>query len=483
MAVEFHGARATEIPFSPSSIKPQAFTLPIFVGTAPVTLATREGNAVNVPFLIETMEQAKYYLGYSEDWANFNLCEAMFSHFVVYGQSPAIFVNVLNPATHKTAVAAENYTIVNGVVTVTKSGIVPGSVVVKSADGTTTYVVEDDYEVTTDQNGNTLIGVVTGGAIPSNATALSVAFDVLDGSKVTDAEYIGGYNQTTGARTGLELTDEVFPRYQLIPNLIVIPGKSENPVIAKAMVSKAKSINGLFRARALTDVDSSKRYLELIEWKEENGFTDPFQINTYPKFKKDGRIYHASTHVAGAICAIDAINRAIPYQSPSNTPLLVDGTVDKDGNDMFLPYDQASELNRYGIVTGINFTGGFKVWGNRTGGYPDVKDPQQSFIPVARMFDWIMNTLVTTAWEDVDAPLNRRLADYVLDKVNFWMNGLVSGGALLGGRVEFVETDNTDDDLMNGKMTFRVYITPPSPAQEINFLVQYDESYLSTLTA
>lgn len=79
--------------------------------------------------------------------------------------------------------------------------------------------------------------------------------------------------------------------------------------------------------------------------------------------------------------------------------------------------------------------------------------------------------------------MNKRLIAAVTDSVNIWLNGLVASGALLGGRVEFNASENQATDLMSGKITFHLYITPPGPAQEISFLLEYDTTYLAALTA
>ena len=56
-------------------------------------------------------------------------------------------------------------------------------------------------------------------------------------------------------------------------------------------------------------------------------------------------------------------------------------------------------------------------------------------------------------------------------------------GALLGGRVEFREDENTTTDLMDGKLYFHVYMTPPAAARDIEFVQEYDPEYISTLFA
>ena len=53
----------------------------------------------------------------------------------------------------------------------------------------------------------------------------------------------------------------------------------------------------------------------------------------------------------------------------------------------------------------------------------------------------------------------------------------------MGGRVEFRSDENTITDLMDGKIKFHVYMTPPSPAREIEFVQEYDPEYIATLFA
>ena len=99
------------------------------------------------------------------------------------------------------------------------------------------------------------------------------------------------------------------------------------------------------------------------------------------------------------------------------------------------------------------------------------------------MFNWVGNTLVTTFWSKIDKPTNKRLIASIVTSANVWLNGLTAKGALLGGRVEFRSDENTKTDLMDGKIYFHVYITPPSPAREINFVQEYDPDYIDTLFA
>lgn len=107
----------------------------------------------------------------------------------------------------------------------------------------------------------------------------------------------------------------------------------------------------------------------------------------------------------------------------------------------------------------------------------DVKD---YFIPVSRMFDWVGNTLIRTFWSKLDKPMNRRLIDTIMDTANIWLNGLVGSGYLLGARAEMLDSENTLTDLMAGIIKIHIYMTPPSPAQEIDFILEYDAEYVTS---
>ena len=95
-------------------------------------------------------------------------------------------------------------------------------------------------------------------------------------------------------------------------------------------------------------------------------------------------------------------------------------------------------------------------------------------------FQYIGNTVVRTMWQKVDNPMNTALIKTILDSINIWLNGL-TGTALLGARVEFLESENPTTDLLAGKCKFHIYMAAPVPNQEMDFVLEYDTSYLSTL--
>ncbi|MDQ0114358.1 phage tail sheath family protein [Paenibacillus harenae] len=482
-----HGVTVNEQTRSVLAPTQLASAIPVVIGTAPINLSKSAVLPVNVPILANTFAEAVAALGYSEDFASYSLCEVMDSHFRHFGLAPVVFINVLDPAEHKTTVVPASVPITAGVLKLTVNGVLLGTVVVKSSDGTTTYVKDTDYTAAFDENGQVLITRKTTGAIPANATALQVGYDKLNPVAVDASDIIGGVDAGTGKKTGLELINEVFPRFGLVPSLLLAPGYSIDPTVAAVMVAKAVDINGHFKALALTDIPTGvggvKVFTDALAWKADNNYDSAQQIPLWPKVVSGGKQYHLSTRLAGAIGSTDAAYGGIPFASPSNKDLKIDGAVLADGSEVYLGPDQAASLNAQGIATALNFVGGWKSWGNHTGAFPGSAEPKEAYIAVRRMFDWVSNSIVLTYWSKVDDPMSKRLIEAVTDSLNIWLNGLTASGALLGGRVEFNATENSEADLLAGKLRFHVYLTPPSPAQEINFTLEYDPSYLGSLVA
>jgi phage tail sheath protein FI len=469
-----HGVYGNEIP---TSIVPSVNVeagIPVVTGVAPVNLSQREKTPVNEPVLCYTYGEAVKAFGYSTDFENYDICEFMSSHFSLFNVAPVVFVNVLDPAEHKAAGTPATLTVTNGEAILNQTGIIKSSLVVKDEAGTTTI---STFTTEYDDDGYLHIFV-------DEQTTIKVEFDKIDPSLVVAEDVIGGVG-VDGAYKGLELVNHVFPKFRLVPGQILAPRFSTDSAVAAVMTAKASNINGLFKAMSLVDIptDTVTDYTKAAEYKNQNNLTSTYQMVTWPKVSLGGKQYRMSTQAAGVVCRTDSINSDIPYVSPSNKNFQADSAVLADGTEITLGLEQANYLNGEGIVTALNFIGGWKLWGNRTGCYPIVTDPKDAFIPVRRMFNWISNTLILTFWQKVDDPTNLRLIETVVDSVNIWMNGLSARGFVLGGRVEFIREENPLTDLIDGKVKFHVYVTPPTPAREIDFLLEFDVSYFSTLFA
>ena len=479
-----HGIYGSEIATSLVPTVSISAGLPVVFGTAPIHLAKSPALA-NKPVLCYTYAEAVEAFGYHTDWTKYTLCEFMKSHFALFNVAPVVFVNVLDSEVHKTDVPSKTINLTLGVGSLDEDGVLLATLVVKLTAEAQPLAINGDYTAAYDEDGKVVISQLSTGTIPVAQATLLATYTILDPDAVVSADIIGGVDITTGAYEGLELVNSVFPMFRLIPGQILAPGWSHDTAVAAVMTAKASNINGHFKCIVLTDVptETVKKYTDVAAWKNDNNYVSERQIVCWPMVKLGTEIFHLSTQAAGIICKTDAANDDVPYVSPSNKSLQADGAMIADGTEINLGPDQAAYMNGQGIVTALNFIGGWKLWGNRTGCYPAVTDPKDAFIPIRRMFDWINNTLIVTFWQKVDAPLNKRLVDTILDSANIWLNGLAARQMIIGGRVVLLKSENATTDLMDGIIRFHVYVTPPGPAREIEFIIEYDPDYLATLFA
>ena len=204
----YHGAKARQVATSVSTPQTANSGVVFAVGTAPVHTVAGQ---VNTPIMALTYEDAVAALGYSDDWEKYSLCEVIYSQFQLYNVAPVFFVNVLDPAKHKKAVAAADFDLIDGKVLLPLETIAESVTVKAFDDDSKEYAVNEDYGLFY-ENSNLVLEILEGSAIPESETKLNIAYEQVDSSKVTDAEIIGGFNVATKKTSGLELIDSVYPK-------------------------------------------------------------------------------------------------------------------------------------------------------------------------------------------------------------------------------------------------------------------------------
>ena len=486
-----HGIYTSE---QPTPIVPPVHVdsaLPVAFVTAPVHLARDPYAVTHVPTMCFVNSEAVGAFGFNmrpEIWDNYTACEVIFSQFSLYAISPIVIINVLDPDIHNEVIRGRELTLANGRGVLNVDGVLIDTVEVSGSDGKV-YEAGIHYELAFNRDGLIVVNALDGISV---SETLTLGFTKLAPEKVDIFDYIGGHDNLTGKNFGMELLNDIFTHFRSVPGSLLAPGASGDPVLAAVMETRASNIIGLFRCLALIDVPTMyeeagelfrRKYTDVPAFKNQNNLVFPAQVNCYPKLRLGDLIFNFSTQLAGLLGWVDNDNSQVPYVSPSNKNLRMNGLCYEDGEEIVLNTEQANFLNGQGIMTATNFTLGWVAWGNRTGTFPGNTDPKDSFIPIRRMFIWIANTIVLTYWRFVDFPLNLRKVTTIKDSVNIWLNGLKARGFLLGGRIELFEDDNPLTDLMNGTIRFRVFIAPPPPMEEAEFILQYDPQYLQTLFA
>jgi len=475
-----HGIYVKENPTSVLSPVNTDSAIIFVVGTAPINLTANPSSAVNKPILISNFAEAQEKLGYSDNFKDYTICQLVDAAFRVYNVGPIVAVNVLDPEEHKIVSTPQLKDVTNGQVFLQEEGILLDTIVVKNSTGETTYEKGKDYTSEFDKDGFVIIKRVATGSIPANATQLSIGYNKLDPSSVTENDIIGGYSG--GKYTGLENITQVYPQLGIVPGIIVIPGWSHKPTVGIAMTAKTENINGAFKCVAIKDVDCSpsgaELYTEVANWKNSNSYTDKHDIVVWPKVQIGDKKYYFSAVLAALIAYTDAQNDNVPFVSPSNKSLRISGTILEDGTEVYLDQIQANTLNAQGIITAINLSG-WKVWGNNTGAYPSTTDVKDRFISVRRMFDWWGNSFIQTYFQQVDNPMNTRLIEALVDSENIRANGYKAKQQIADARIEFNLDENPQTDLLNGVIRFKQYLTPYPPAEAIVNVLEFDPNALT----
>jgi len=436
----------------------------------------------NIPVLATNWGEAVEKLGFSYDWKSYTLCEFMYSHFQLFGAQPVIFCNILDLESMKKEQAAADYTVADHKISL-PIGAVAGSIKVKvteDAEGTPTereLAADEDYSVFYERDDtDTYVCIVEllEDSSAYDAASVNIAYTEADPTTAMVADVVDGVAQVDACLTAVGV----------VPDLIAAPGWSHNTVVAAVMATKAAAINGLFKGKAVIDADSGEdgvtEYSQLSGYKNKNSFVDPDQILCWPMVQLGGYRFHLSTQLCGLMAEVDAGNRGVPYESPSNKNLKMDACVLADGTEVNLTWDQVNLVaGSWGVVTAVNFLdSGWVAKGNYTACYPGNTDVKDQFIPVSRMFDFIGNTLIRTFWSKLDKPMTTALRDSILQTCNIWLGGLCGSGYLYGARAEMLAEENPLTSLLDGIITLHVYNAPPVPAQEIDFILEYDVSYM-----
>ncbi len=475
-----HGVYISEVPTSLIAPIEGTAGLQVIIGTAPVNMLAEPEEAVNKPLLVHSYKEAVGAVGYSSDFEKYTLCESISANFQVVNTAPLVLINVLDPAKHSTDMPETEVDVIDGIAQVQQIGILVNKLNVKNGD--TAMKLDKDYTVLFNNDGTMNIILLDGGA-GDGAASLTVSGKLLDASKVTDADIVGGVDIAAEKETGMEVIRQIYPKLAMTPGILLAPRFSRSAVVAAAIQAKTKEINGVFKAVCIVDIDSTEtgaqKYTDVKQTKERQAVNDPNTYAVWP-FAKAGDVVYSGSTLAGALTAYtDAVNNDIPNVSPSNKTLSISAACLPDGTEVILDQDQANTINSFGVATFLNVNG-FRLWGNNTAAYPGNSDPKDRWFSVRRFLTWAGNTFILTYFQKVDSPANRRLIESIVDNENIRGHSFVARGVCARYEITFLEDENPTTDLMNGKITFHQYITPFPPAEHIQDIIEFDPYALTS---
>ena len=479
-----HGVRVLEQ--ATSIVAPILGTagLQVVFGTAPINLADDPYKVTNTPLIAYSWAEAVKQLGYSADYKNYTLCEAMYASFQLIGVAPVIFINVLDPKKHKKKNEAATVPVEEMEAVVPITGILKDTVTVKmkGADEEsedTPLGFETDYLLSFDDDGNLLVTLIAGGA-GAAAKALVVESTSIDPTAVKPSDIIGA--SATGGAKGFEVLQQIYPKYGMTPGLLLAPGWSHIPDVGIVLAAKCEEINGYFTCECLIDIDSTAdgctAYSDIKVAKEAAGCVSAHAMALWPCIAVGSHWFWYSAIMGALIAKVDAENDDVPNLSPSNKLIGATGPVLATGEEVLLDQVQGNAVNSFGVTTAINVNG-WRTWGNNSAIYPASTDPKDRWFCCRRFFSWWGNSFILTYFQKVDNPMNPRLIETIVDSENIRGASYVSQGKCARAEIVYNADENPVTDLLNGKITFHQYLTPYPPAEDILNILEFDPNALS----
>lgn len=461
----------------------KAGTVAVYVGLAPVNLVRGYAAAgvVNAPVLLNDFAGVKRGMGYSDDWGAFSLCEAFKVHFdnAAGNVGPIVAINVLDPATHKKSEdTTVGLTFVNGRATINSDTIILDTLTLADKVEGTDFSIDYDFDrkmVIIDSIGDTKI-----------SGSVQATYSEVDTTLVDADDIVGGVT-AAGVYTGLGCVGLVYQELNLIPNLIVAPGWSENPEVYVAMVSAGTKINGHWDAFVLADIpvlDNSTKVDTIeaaVKWKADNYYTSERSKVCWPMAQDNGgRLYHLSTLTAWEAMLVDADHDGVPMETPSNKEVpVVKQYFGASSTNRGFDQTRANDLNANGISTVVFWGGLWVLWGGHTAAYKygNVTDRRVIFDNSIRMMMYVSNSFQQEHAMTIDQPMTRSMADTIKNREQEKADALVAIGALIGTPVvEFRESENSTAELAEGNFVWNFEGTPTPQFKSGTLRVAYSDA-------
>ena len=467
----------------------QAGTVPVYVNIAPVNLIKNyaEKEIINLPVKLSNFLNAQKTVGYSKDWANFGLCEAIGAHFdnKQGNIGPIYVINVLDPDKHRKAEATQfSVSFTNGVAEFVSDTVILDTIVlenkVQDVDFTVSYNFTSGKVILTSIGTTQLDGQLSG------------SYFEVDPAAVTEDDIIGA--QVDGVYTGIQAVTLLYTRENQVANLLSCLNFGTNKKVYNAMASFCNGINGHWQAFFVADIpvkdgeNAVDTFVKARTWRDTNGYDSERSEIFWPLAYDDGtdRVYHVSTLAVVESLRADQENDSVPMESCSNKEVPVTrqyfGADSK--NQGFDQVTASAELNAYGISTIVYWGGSWVLWGGHTAKYKFGKDIDVRAIDshYMRMLFHCINGFQRRQASKIDKPFNLQLRDSILNEEQEIIDGLIAVGALLpGAQILFLASENSTSDLINGDFKFDLPVTVTPRAKSLTGTVYYTDAGLVSL--
>ena len=484
MADYKHGTYG-EFAGSIGGVSTETGTVAVCVGVAPVNLIRGYGKYVNAPVKLGSMNDVRRYMGYSDNWATFDLCEAIHT-FLDNPQGnvgPIVAINVLDPATHKKALETTvALTFTNGRAIIESDTIILDTLTIAEKVEGTDFSIDYDFN-----KGQVIINSIGETAITGNVQA---TFYEVDASGIKAEDIIGGVT-AGGVYSGLGCVELVYQELGLIPNLILCPKYSEDDEVYEAMIKAGTKINGHWDAFVYADLPLADGNTKLdtidtvIAWKATSAFVNERSKVFWPKGKdSQDRIRHAAIMAAWRTLLLDAAHYGIPMESCSNKAIpVVKQHFGEGSTNRGFDQSRANALNAVGITTIVYWGGQWVLWGPHTAAYKygAVTDNRVIFDNSIRTMMLVTNDFQREWAFDIDSPMTRAKADTIKNREQEKADARAAIGAFIGTPVvRFDQSANSIGDVVEGNFVWDFEGTPTPPWKSGTLRVAYTTAGFDT---
>lgn len=453
----------------------------VAIGTAPVhqlSLGDGESYNVNKPVLVRNIAEAKAAFGYSSDWENYTLCEAMHHFFENEGIGPLVLINVLDPTTHKSgSQTSASLTPTNNRVTIASAQEIILETVVVSK-GSTELTKGTDYTIAYNISKQTIEIV---GITDLGTSALTVRYYSVTPASVTDAVVIGATDDA-GTNTGVYAIKNVYPLTGAIPAYIIAPGFSSHPAVHEVIAANSKKINGHWDAWMFTDIpildgSTAVTIATAAAWKTNNGYDNENETVCFPMVAgTDGKYYHLSVIRAANFLEQLLENDSIPYHSASNTDADIVESLWLGSADTKVYDDQIinESLNKNGITSAAFVGGRWAVWGAHAADYNQTDADDINVAETNRMMlYYLSNDFQMRRPTDADTPMSANDLRSIVAEEQARLDALVNMGALLYGEASISAENISRSDVLRGDFVFEFRVTTTPLAKSLTALVAW----------
>jgi phage tail sheath protein FI len=259
-------------------------------------------------------------------------------------------------------------------------------------------------------------------------------------------DHIAGVGDVVAAdiSDGLDLIEDCLTEHGLAPAFVAAPGWTDESTVRTAIQADTSCYGGVFPVLAVIDGDDTETDHSAVATTA-TAITTQNCAFAWPDHYD---IPSSNWYIGAAMKACNDADKGdgIPFWPPAN----ISTSQTYSDTDTKVSKEEADALNAAGVTTFLRKPGTSvpDLWNHRLLHYNAGEDDylKDTYGP-QMMSNYINRVMFSFLYEKLSAPINIRQVNAVLTGLNNLLENLKAKGALVGAKVEFLESDNTVAEL------------------------------------